>query len=119
MSPTAQRYMEIRQTLDIDFGITQELGLLDGSSSSYEGPAVSSQHLHLMKNQNRKGKTVERANTVCTMKQMMSQNQANCEEILVGENVQLCLAIVRITRKNWNASAWKFLPSLSILCLQR
>ena len=85
VSPTVQRYMEIRQTLDIDFGITQELGLLDGSSSSYEGPAVSSQPLHLMKNQNRKGKTVERANTVCTIQQMISQNQANCEEILVGE----------------------------------
>ena len=85
VSPTVQRYMEIRQTLDIDFGITQELGLLDGSSSSYEGPAVSPQPLHLMKNQNRKGKTVERANTVCTIKQMISQNQANCEEILVGE----------------------------------
>lgn len=119
VSPTAQRYMEIRQTLDIDFGITQELGLLDGSSSSYEGPAVSSQPLHLMKNQNRKGKTVEWANTVCTIKQMISQNQANCEEMLVGKNVQLCLAIMKIKRKNLNASGWKFLPSLSNLCLQR
>lgn len=87
VSPTVQRSMEIRQTLDIDFGITQELGRLDGSSISYEGPAVSSQPLHLMKNQNRKGKTLERGNTVilCTIKQMISQNQPNCEEILVGE----------------------------------
>ena len=44
VSPTDQRYMEIQQTLDIDFCITQELGLLDGSSSSYEGPAVTFLH---------------------------------------------------------------------------
>ena len=79
--------MEIRQTLDIDSDITQEHGRLDGCSNSYKGPAVSSQPLHLMKNQNRKGKRVERANTVilCTIKQMISQNQPNREEILAGE----------------------------------
>lgn len=68
-----------------------------------------------MKNQNRKGKTVERANTVCTIKQMILQNQANCEEILVGKKCPALLAIVKIKRKNLNASAWKFLPSLSNL----
>lgn len=39
-SPTAQRFFEIRKTLDNDFTTTNELGLLEGSSSSYEGPAL-------------------------------------------------------------------------------
>lgn len=66
VSPTVKRYMEIRRTLDIDFSITQELGLLDGSSSSYEGLAFSPQPLNLSKSQSKKGKTEDRVNTIDT-----------------------------------------------------
>ena len=85
VSPTVQRYMEIRQTLDIDFSITQELGLLEGSSSSYEGPAFSPQPLNLSKGQSKKGKTGEQVKTIDAIKQMLQQNHINCEDILIGE----------------------------------
>ena len=54
VSPTVQRYMEICRTLHINFSITQELGLLEGSSSSYEDPAFSPQPLNLSKSQNKR-----------------------------------------------------------------
>jgi len=76
--------MEIRRTLDIDFSITQELGLLEGSSSSYEGPAFSPQPLNLSKSQNKRGKTEERVKTIHIIQQMLQQNQINCEDILMG-----------------------------------
>lgn len=64
VSPTVQRYMEIRRTLHIDLSITQEFGLLDGSSNSSEGPAFSPQPLKLSKSQNTRDKTEEGIKTI-------------------------------------------------------
>lgn len=77
--------MEIRHTLDIDFSITQELGLLEGSSSSYKGPTFSPQPLNLSKCQSKNGKAEEKLQTVDPIKQMLQQNTINCEDLLLGE----------------------------------
>jgi len=39
-SSTVQRFFEIRKTLVADFNITNELGMMEGSSSSYDAPAL-------------------------------------------------------------------------------
>ena len=112
VSPTVQRYMEIRKTLDIDFSITQELDLLEGSSSSYEGPAFSPKPLNLSKNQSTKGKTEERANTMHTLRQMLQQSQANCEHILAGEK---CSALFNYSEDQKKKLECQFLEILSII----
>lgn len=39
-SPTVLRFFEIRKTVCTDFHITNELGMMEGSSSSYDAPAL-------------------------------------------------------------------------------
>ena len=58
--------MEIRQTLDIDFSITQELG-----------PAFSPPPLNLSKSQSKKGKSEQQVDTIYTMRQMLEHNMVN------------------------------------------
>ncbi len=40
VSPTVQRFFEIRKSLVTDFNISNELGMMEGSSSSYDAPAL-------------------------------------------------------------------------------
>lgn len=84
VSPTILRYMEIRRALDIDFSIAQELGVLEGSSTSYECPALSPKPLNLSKSENKNGKTDERVKTIHIMQQMLMQDLVNCEDLLIG-----------------------------------
>ena len=112
VSPTVQRYMEIRRTLDIDFSITQELGLLEGSSSSYEGPAFSPQPLNLSKGQSKKGKTGEQVQTIDAIKQMLQQNHINCEDILIGEE---CSALPKYSEDQKKKLECQYLEILSII----
>jgi len=104
--------MEIRRTLDIDFSITQELGLLEGSSSSYEGPAFSPQPLNLSKSQNKRGKTEERVKTIHIIQQMLQQNQINCEDILMGAKGS---ALPDYSEDQWKKLECQYLEIVSII----